>query len=167
MALIVEDGTLVANANSYASLATIKAYAALRGITLGTDPVIENQAILATDYIESKRNKFQGLKVLSTQALQFPRIYLVIDDNEFPENEIPKELINAECQLVIEQQKGIELMPTINEAPIKKEVIGPMSTEYAVSEGNIFEPALLAVDALLQPLFKNVSSGFSIKTIRV
>lgn len=168
MALIVEDGSNVANANSYAELAYIKAYAQLRGITLAADAVIENQVALAMDYLESKRNNYQGLKTYPDQSLQFPRNYLVIDSNEFPNNAIPKELKNALSQLVIEIENGISILPTINEAPIKRETVGPITTEYAVNPGTGLEPIIFSVEALLQPLFKNsTSSGFGVKFMRV
>jgi hypothetical protein len=167
MALIVEDGTIVANANAYADSDFIKEYALARGVTL-TDATIETKAIIAMDYIESKRNEFQGIKVSNLQPLQFPRLYLVIDDNQFPANQIPIELKNALSQLVIEQENGINILPTANKAPVKKTTIGPISKEYAVNPGEIFEPIIKSVDILLEPLLKSVSkSGFKLSTLRV
>lgn len=167
MALTVEDGSIVENANSYASLATVKAYATARGITLGSDASIEVFILKAMDYIEGKRAEFQGMKVLNTQPLQFPRYYLVIDGFEFPYTEIPKELINAECQLVIEQFNGANILPTTLEPLVKVEKVGPLQTEYAVGANAFFEPNFAAVDLLLMPLLKATSSGFSLKTVRV
>jgi hypothetical protein len=120
------------------------------------------------DYIESKRNRFQGLKVSELQCLQFPRNYLVIDGYSIASNVIPKELKNALAQLVIEQFNGVNILPTITEAPIKKETVGPLSTEYAVNPGDLSSLSITAVDNLLEPLFKNVSSGgFSLTTMRI
>ena len=168
MALIVEDGSVVTNADSYVSLAEIKAYATLHGVTLGADSAIEIQAHFAIDYLESKRLLYQGTKVSEDQELQFPRYFVQIDGFDISETSIPKCLKNAQCQLILEQAAGVNLMPTQTEPGIKKETIGPMSTEYAIANGAINEPILLAVDALLQPLFKNTaSSGFSIRSVRV
>lgn len=161
MALIVEDGTIVDNANSYASLDTIKAYALNRGITLGTDSEIETQAFKAMDYIESKRNKFKGSKQTQNQPLQFPRIDVVIDDFELPINTIPNELTCVECQLIIEQKNGIDIMPTQDEAAVTSEKIGPMQTDYAVNPGNYLSPFMPIVDGLLAPLFKIVPNGIT------
>jgi len=167
MALIVEDGTQVAGANSYASLDTIKAYAVARGVTLGIDSIITTQVLKAMDYLEGKRKDYQGNKVAVTQSLQFPRINVVIDDFEFPSTSIPSMLIQAECQLVIEQSLGIDFMPTMNEPTIKSETIGPIKTEYAVNPGAIFEPFSYAVNALLEPLFKSGSNAFGVTFLRV
>ncbi len=169
MTLIVEDGSIVANANSYADLDYIKAYALARGATLSIDDaVIEQQVAIAMDYIEGKRNEYQGIKVDSTQSLQFPRDYLIIDGFDFDSTSIPKELKNALSQLIIEQTNGIDILPTSDEPAIKKETVGPISTEYAVNIGSIIKPSIPAVDLLLAPLLKNVStSGFALTTIRV
>lgn len=166
--LIVEDGSLVTDANSYADIETIKSFAELRGFDLGfDDPLIENRAIKAMDYIEAKRNEFKGTKVDISQELQFPRNNVQIDGFDVPSDSIPKELVKAQCQLVIEQTNGIEIMPTQSEAAIKKETVGPISTEYAVSEGSSFSPFISSVDALLQPLLKTGIGGFSLTTVRV
>jgi len=163
---IIEDGTIVTNANSYVTLAEIKAYATARNITLGTDPVIESQSVLAVDYLESKRTQYQGSKVSELQELQFPRYNVKIDGFDIAETAIPNNLKKAQCQLIVEQANGGVLMPTQLEAAVKKEVVGPIETEYAVSVGAINQPVFSAVDALLEPLF-NTSSGFSLTTVRI
>jgi len=167
MTLIVEDGTMPAGANSYASLVTLKAYASLRGIDLGTvDSTIEVWAIKAIDYLESKRNDFQGNKLTNTQSLQFPRFNVFVDGFDYT-SLIPGILVNAQCQLVMELKNGVDIMPTITDPAIKSEKIGPIQTDYAVNPGDYFMPELSAVDALLQPLFKNGNAGYTIKTMRV
>lgn len=168
LTLIVEDGTQVTDANSYASLTTIKAYATLRGIVLSiNDTVIENQAIKAMDYIEGKRNQFDGYKVSNTQSLQFPRCNLTIDGFEFPLDAIPNELIKAQSQLVCEQALGVDILPTLTEPPVRKEVVGPIETEYAVAIGSSFDPVIPSVENLLQPLYKSGSTSFALTTVRV
>lgn len=168
MSLIIEDGTIVSNANSYVTIAEIREFALQRGISLPVDDAdIEILSTKAIDYLESKRNEYQGIKVINSQSLQFPRMYLVIDGFDFPSWEIPSELKKAQSQLILELHNGINVLPTFSEAPIKKETIGPLTTEYAVGVGEILEPTILSVDALLKPLLKEQSSGFSIKTLRV
>lgn len=167
MTFTVETGSIVANANSYVDLAFIKAYALARGIALGTDTVIEQQSIKAVDYLEGLRSRFQGNKVSSTQSLQFPRENVWIDGFEVAKTSIPSELIKAQCQLICEQANSVDIMPTQSEAAIKKEVVGPIETEYAIATGTITTPVMTAVDALLEPLFKNSSSGFTLTTVRV
>lgn len=168
MTLIVEDGTGVLNANSYNTLAEIKLYGSLRGADLGLDAEIEVQSFLAMDYLEAKRLYFQGTKTLETQELQFPRYNVFIDGYEVGANVIPVCLKKAQCQLIIEQANGATLMPTQLEAAVKREIVGPIETEYAVSVGAINQPVFSAVDALLEPLMKTSAlGGFSLTSVRI
>ena len=168
MALIVEDGTLVLSANSYRDLDDIKAYAEARGVDLGMDDdAIEVWSNKAIAFLESKRKEYQGTKVISTQSLQFPRVDLTIDDFDFPSTEIPSLIADAQCQLIVEQCLGVDIMPTQKEPAIKSEKIGPIQTDYAVNPGNFFTPFIASVETLLEPLFKSNTSEFGIRFLRV
>lgn len=168
MTLIVEDGSIVPNANSYAALSTVKTYAALRGVVLSNDDaVLEPMVIKAMDYIESNRANFQGNKVSELQELQFPRSMVYVDGVLIPETTIPKCLIYALCQAVMEVANDVDLLPTTTEPAIRKEVVGPIETEYAVSLGSGgFSPELRKIDSLLKPVL-NTSSGFGLSTLRI
>lgn len=79
MTIIVENGTNVANANSYLSLADIRAYALNRGVTLSpVDATLEPMVFKSMDYIESVGANYQGTPTYTApdytpQALQWPR----------------------------------------------------------------------------------------------
>lgn len=79
MTLIVENGTNVPNANSYADLTYIRAYALNRGVTLSVvDADVEAMVFKSMDYIESVASNYQGTKTYTAptytpQSLQFPR----------------------------------------------------------------------------------------------
>jgi hypothetical protein len=73
--IVVEDGSIVASANSYVSAADLSTYATDRGITInGTAAVLLIQAM---DYLEQQ--DFQGYKYTDDQALQWPRGDVYID----------------------------------------------------------------------------------------
>lgn len=75
MAFVVEDGTGLADANSYASVAFADAYFAERGITAwtGTNTQKEQWLVQATDYIDFRfGRRFAGERLTTTQALIFP-----------------------------------------------------------------------------------------------
>ena len=169
MALIVEDGTIVPNANSYQTLAEIRAYALARGVTLSAvDSELEPLAIQAMDYLEAQRAKYQGNKVEPlVQELQFPRDDVKIDCVAFPSDEIPKELQSAENQLVIELHNSVDILPTSEEAFITEEKIGPITTKYSDTVRTSIEPTMTAVDALLEPLFFPCGQKFALTTLRV
>ena len=168
MALVIEDGSLVASANSYVTVAQARAYASSRGVTLSTvDATVEQQLIAAMDYLEAQRKKFQGSKTSAEQALQWPRTDVLIDCNEVASTFIPNELKNAQIQLAIEVSKGVDLMPTRQGAFVKLEKVGPIQTEYSERIGTGLTPDMTAVELLLAPLFKACGQGFALSSVRV
>lgn len=158
MALVIEDGTVVAGANSYVSAAEIVAYASARGVTISASDA-EMSAVLAMDYLESFRSRYKGTKVSATQPLQWPRKDVVIDGADFPSNEIPKELKSAQCQSCIEIANGFELMPSTDNFAVSMEKVDVITVQYATGGSGQSPSATLpaapkfpAVDALLRPL---------------
>jgi hypothetical protein len=169
MALVPEDGTIVDGANSYNSLAEIRAFADVRNATLSDDDdVVTGQAILAMDYIEAYRNEFRGERVSAAQELSFPRTGIAIDfikgvQQVYADDEIPPMLKAAQCMLVIVQSRGIELQPAYSSlGRIRRSKTGPIEKEFFDSGAS---PVLTAVDALLAPLLNMAT--FGIRTIRV
>lgn len=159
MTLTVEDGTQVADANSYADLEKIRDYASARGVTLSADDaVVEAFAIIAVDYLEACRANYQGNKVASTQSLQWPRTGVVVDGFDVAETEIPRDLVSAECACVIELAAGFDLMPTSDGRLLIRDKTGSLEQEWAPYIGSSSE-RFPKVDALLEPLFKP-STGF-------
>lgn len=156
MALIIEDGTMVATANSYATLIEIRAYALERGVTLPTvDAAVEVMAIKAIDYMESLRSKYKGFAASVTQALCWPRTCVYIDGILVDSTKIPVLIKKAQMQLVIDLNAGFELMPTIEGASVKKEVVGPIETEYFPGT-NLATPRLTAFNTLVSQYLRHV-----------
>lgn len=165
MALIVEDGSIVANANSYNTLAELRSYASARGYTLPTDDTeLEAETFLAMDYLEALRSKYQGMKVSSSQSLQWPRECVYIDGFAIDNDVIPTELKNAQCQLTMDKDSGIDLQPNVDSHFVIKEKVDVIETEYSEAVGTSNYPTLEAANALLKPLLKQ--SAFVISTYR-
>lgn len=84
MAIVVEDGTALANSESYISVAETTQYHADRGNAAWaalTSPQMEQSLRKATDYmIEEYRERWKGRRVLITQALDWPRVGVVLED---------------------------------------------------------------------------------------
>lgn len=169
MALIVEDGSNIANANSYAALTTARAYASARGLSLPADDAqLEALLIQAMDYVEAQRSRFQGVKANATQALQWPRTDVVIDGVDFPANAIPVELVNAQIRLAVEANAGVDLMPTQSGPFVVEDTTGPLTTKYSEKIGTTVEPTMTAVDVLLKPLFgSQKTTGAFLTSVRV
>jgi hypothetical protein len=142
MSLIVEDGSIVANANSYVTVDEIRDYANDRGFNLSiADPVIVQNAILAMDYLQSKN--YQGCMVEPlSQPLLWPREDVFVNQNIFPSDQIPQQLKNAQIELTIASVDS-ELLDdgSGNNDNIKSEEIsGELKFEYFDSNGdNIFK----------------------------
>lgn len=133
MALVIEDGSIVSGANSYVTLAEFKAWADARGVTYGTDAAVEAQIVRAMDYIESLA--FKGLKKDQYQALQFPRVHLIIDGFEVNSSTIPTELKNAVFEAVkLEIDGDGKLTP--EERVTMSETVGSISVTYAPNQGS-------------------------------
>lgn len=147
--IIVEDGTIVSGANSYASVDDFKTYADLRGVTYGTDAAIEILLIKAMDVIESKADLFKGDKQTSAQALQWPRYNVYIDG--FYSTGIPKQLIYGQLALAVESATQ-DLQPTIGQGTQKRVKVDVIEVEYeGARQTSIFSKA----EAHLTALYRN------------
>ena len=169
--ITVEDGSNVANANSFVTVAEVRSYAVERGVTLSaTDDDVAVQIIKAKDYLESFANRYQGEMTNADQALQWPRIdvYLYGSEVAFPSNAIPKELKSAQCAAILAIAEGVDIMPNYSASNfVTEETVGPITTKYADPTKVGILPTLTAVDSLLAPLFGSTATGFALRTLRV
>ena len=164
MALIVEDGTIVGNADSYVGEADLTAYAVKRGVTLPTGNELTVLAIKATDYIESLEPRFKGTRVESNQSLSWPRKGVVINGFFTNEGTIPKQLIDLQCQLVIDGMT-VSLQPNGTGRVVKRQKVDVIETEYEIlGDGSV---QLTKADALTAFLVNESSQGFSVPILRV
>lgn len=100
MAFTVEDGTGVADANSYAALDFANDYFTERAVAgwTGADDVKQAALIRATDYIEGRfGQRFIGDKVDAAQSLSWPRT----DAGDYGEDEVPIKLQRATCEYAL------------------------------------------------------------------
>jgi hypothetical protein len=168
MALVIEDGTNVSGANSFVTLVEARSYAAARSLSLPTDDAaLEALLLNAVDYLESKRQLYQGQRASVTQSLQWPRVDVFIDDVYLAATVIPDLLKSAQIRLAAIAYSGVDLMPTRSGPIVKKEKVGPIETEYSETVGTTIEPSMTVIDYLLAPLLKSKMSQFFLKTVRV
>lgn len=120
MTLNIENGTVVANANSYISTSYAVTYAAERGITFSdeTTSYLETLAIKAKDYLEMQC--FKGSKYSRDQVLQFPRDGVIIDGYLYYYYEIPEYLKYAQAEIMIAIDQGND--PNADRTTFKTEV---------------------------------------------
>jgi len=155
VALVVEDGSGKVDSVTYASVSDLRAYAALRNVTLPDDDSdCEVLLIKAMDRLADEN--FQGSRLSRTQALPWPRYGVCIEDFPIPSNEIPRQLIYCQCAFAIEAQT-IDLLPTADvtvAGAIIEETVGPITTRYD-NQGIVRRvPAVAKADTLLRLLVR-------------
>ena len=95
MPLTIEDGTVVAGANSYLTLVDAKTFISDRG--LDDTAMTEGNMILAYDYVNSFEQDYQGSRVSANQTGSFPRYDVYINSFALASNEIPQQLKDAQA----------------------------------------------------------------------
>ncbi len=129
--IVVEDGTGLANAVSYVSVADADTYHAARGNTAwaGTADLKEAALVRATQALDG-RYHWPGTLYSTTQALDWPRTNAYdIDGNEI--TGIPKGVIDATCEAaLIELVEPNALAPSV-EVGVAREKVGGIDINYS------------------------------------
>lgn len=164
MALVVEDGSGVYNANAFITLQFFRDYCDERGMdhSTFTDDKINAAIVRATMYLsESFRYKGQRTKIRNyedptrTQALEWPRVG-VVDDRDvdadygefdgyrtgygygvlIPNDVIPRELkwATAEVAFYELQNQGAFTPAHRGQQVVKSEKVGPLSVTYETGQ---------------------------------
>lgn len=155
MSLIVESGNGDSNSESYIDVLFADAYFLKRGITQWATLTNREQLIVrAMDYIENNYS-YKGTKLVSTQALQFPRL---IDG----ETVYPITLKNAVCELALKSNEE-DLLADTDKTTIREKV-GALEIEYDPNQDNV--KSFNYVNKLLAPYLVSTSS-FSYSISRV
>ena len=159
--IIVENGTVVAGANSYVSEAGLLDYAASRGVTLSgaTDVLI----IKAMDYIESL--SFIGDKHREAQPLQWPRDEVYIDRYYIERETIPKELKNGVYTAALAIDAELDPLRIVERAT-KREKVDVIEVEYMDSAAA--ETIVRTISAALYKILRpGGHGGSSFRVVRV
>jgi hypothetical protein len=135
--LIVEDGSIVANANSFVSEAEYAAYAALIGVDIDGVPNQRIALIKAAIFIGTYESRLKGALVSRNQSLAYPRTDLVLEGFAWNDNEIPRQVKLCQMQFAIDLQSGIDIYnpPQSDSVAVKREKVdGAVEVEYAVTD---------------------------------
>jgi hypothetical protein len=170
--LIVEDGTGLATADSYISLAEARTYALSYGYTLPVDDTDADVALRkGAVYVGLFESSFSGERLVDTQSLAWPRENAFKcagqDQIEIPSDSVPIEIQNANVIAAASYGQSINVRPNDDGLAVaSKEVTGAVKVSY-FDNGKTGKSAQIteAVDAL-GPLMCN-SSLFSARTVRV
>lgn len=164
MALIVEDGTGLADAESYLSLPAADAYHLAFGNTAwnsATDAAKEAALRRATQYLDS-HYQFSGEPLTTTQALSWPR---VLPDLPGPRWAWPVKRVQDSCaELALRALSGA-LTADQGSAQVKSEEVGPIKTEYFQSAQD-GQTSYVLVDDLLRGLLRAGGGSLSLRLER-
>ena len=152
MALIVETGEGLADADAYVSVADCTAYAASHGLSFtGTEPEQEARIRRATQYIDTEYS-FKGEEQTDAQALVWPRTVAP--------GIVPREIVSACCELAC---KPGDLWTDVDASAVIEKTFGPITKKYATPT-NGGQKRFAAVDALLKRW--TAGGGLTIKVVR-
>ncbi len=168
MALIIEDGTQVLNADSYITVADAEAVASSYGLTFSGDT--ETALKAAYKWLNTQESQLQGKRLsdtdtATTQTGIYPRKPVYIRGNLIEENSIPVELIEAQVLAAYANESSSILLPTIGNTTgsIKKEELeGVGSQEFfegSALDSNETNSALQLAIATLEPLTARALGG--------
>lgn len=159
--IIVEDGSIVANANSFVTSAEVLSHALLTGQNAAwtaLTSLAQEQAIYrASQTLNGYEKRFLGCRVSSRQTLTWPRYGAVVNGYELSSNQIPREIKQAACELALREVTARATMPDeiVTGGSITEEAreVGPLKTrtKYSSPKGRGVQPYFPSVMALLRP----------------
>lgn len=158
MALVVEDGSLVDNANTYASLSYVDAFCDELGLvewaSCSTDE--RNAAILrGMAYIESF--SFKGVKCDAYQSLKWPRSGASDEDGyAIDEDMIPPNLLKAVARAAYEEAVSPGTLQSTRTGGVKREKVDVIEIEYFADSGES-EKIFDAINGYLRGLLEDGS----------
>lgn len=138
MAFIVEDGTIVEDANAYITVAELKAYWLNRNDPLyDPDGNLQAAIIIASQYVDLN-NTWRGYIREDVQTLDWPRSEVIDDEGRrLSESAIPKALKNAICEYA-KRQITSQIQPDVDTDTgaiiMKKEKVDVIEQEIQYQE---------------------------------
>ncbi|RTL04575.1 hypothetical protein EKK58_10270 [Candidatus Dependentiae bacterium] len=167
MALIVEDGTGLEDAESYLSVSEANDYHSRRGNSAWDDlddPAKESALIKATEYLDNSYS-WRGVLSSTTQALNWPRTNVFDSQGRDLSNSVPQRVKNATAELALVSISS-ELLANVNNSNyVKREKVEGLEVEYSSSAPSTTQ--YLYVDRLLGDLVSSKFGGSTVKLERV
>lgn len=134
--LIVEDGTGVSNAESYASAEELVAYAVKFGVAIPADELAQ-EALLRRSALAMDGMSWKGRKSSGDQALAWPRREVRLDGENKPERYLPARIQYGQMALAAEiYADDIDPIDKRKGAVIKERVEGALEREFATISTN-------------------------------
>lgn len=153
LTLIVEDGSIVANANTYVDMTFCSNYQIMMGNTdwVSYAQVDREAAILrAMRWLENFEGKWKGARATRSQALSWPRVNMLDHDGyEIEDSVIPTDLKEAVCEAAYQEIKSKDVfnpgLSAGNSVLEKRVKAGPVEAQYKYSQGTSLADAFPAI----------------------
>lgn len=158
--LTIETGSIVAGADSYATVAELRDYAQKRGVSVSADDAgVEVMLVKAMDWLEAQEPRFLGVRTNAGQPLSWPRSGVRRPGgwDDYNPYSIPPQLKAAQLALAL-ASVTTDLQPTRlpgEQGPITSEKLdGVGSTDYAEPVNRISQPVFAAAEGHLVTLVR-------------
>ena len=162
MALMVEDGSIVANADSYATVADWTTYATSMGWTLTGDAASQEADMRRSYAFLNREYTYLGRRTDAAQTGQFPRFFdEPIDGFSVASDSIPTPIIEAQYEIAWLFNQGNDLFAYTSGAAVKrkKEKVDVIEEETEYFTGSDVQARILAVEGLLRPYISGSQPG--------
>ncbi len=177
MAIIIEDGTIVANANSFITVAEWETYLALYGKAATGSETDKETALIKSQRAISTRYNFDGTLVEQMQSTCLPRNWSrPIKGFTIANDVVPQDFKDAQAELAFDIQEGADPFADATQGVLgpltgDKAKAGPVETDKTYGSGGTpFNPRAMsnytAVNDLLKPYFSAGSNGLQIRMER-
>ncbi len=172
MALVVEDGTGKADAESYLSAADATTYLTAVGSAAawGVDAALQEAALRrATQYIDGEYGRrFYGYRATQNQALQWPRWDAYDADGYLiPTGQVPTALKHATAEAALRERvtPGILTPDLVRGGAVDQKTVtaGPVSVSTTYSESASVRTLFPVLDNLLA---RYITSGMNVRLVR-
>jgi len=168
MALIVETGAVVADADSYISLADARTLAAKYGWTLPTD---DDEAEIAlrngAEYVGLFEPEMKGSRVSADQTMSYPRKYVSIFGFDQSETLIPMRLMMAQVVAASEIGAGLDARASSDGRVVASEqVTGAVAVAYFDNGSTGAITKITKCYDQLKPLLTGTNNGVTFNVTR-
>lgn len=166
--LIVEDGSIVAGADSYVSLSDARTLAAKYGGELPTDDTEAEQALRnGAGYVGLQEPAMCGSRVSPLQELAYPRKNVTLYGFDVAQGSIPSQVIRAQVAAAVEYGAGTDVRAASDGRAVSMErVEGAVTVEYFNNGNNGSSVVITSAMDALAPLLCGLNNGSSFNVYR-
>lgn len=141
MSLVIENGSVVAGADSFATAAELVTYAANFGRTIPADTAAQ-ELLLRRAALQMSAMNWKGGLVSELQTLSWPRVDVYRENWLVPSNAIPSQIKAGQMALATEIHADDVAPPELKKGPVvRNRVEGAVDVQYGQASERVSRPA--------------------------